>query len=53
MNTAFQIAILRAKMIARHSAQRAVALLVAVGITLNDAARFVFSVLRAQRVAAL
>ena len=52
MNTAFQIAILRAKMVARHNVQRAVSLLVAAGAAFNDAARFVMSVLRAQRVAA-
>lgn len=52
MNTAFQIACLRAKMVARQSVQRAVALLVAAGAAFNDAARFVFSVLRANRKAA-
>jgi hypothetical protein len=51
MNTAFQIAVLRAKMVARHNVQRAVSLLVTAGAAFNDAARFVMSVLRANRKA--
>jgi hypothetical protein len=47
--TTFQIAVLRAKCVARSSAKRAAELLIAVGVELADAVRFVLSVLRAAR----
>jgi hypothetical protein len=50
--TTFQIAVLRAKMVARRSAKRAVELLTAAGAEFRDACRFVMSVLRADRAAA-
>lgn len=50
--TTLQIAILRAKCVARCSVQRAVQILIGAGIELVDAVRFVLSVLRAKRVAA-
>lgn len=52
MTTNFQIAVLRAKMVARHSVKTAVELLIAAGAEFNDACRFVMRYLRAVRVAA-
>ena len=49
MNTAFQIAVMRAKMIARRDFRRAVELMLGVGVALNNATRFILSVLRMQR----
>ena len=51
MTTALQIAVIRAKMIARRDFSRAVSVMTAVGITLADAIRFVLAVLRMQRTA--
>jgi hypothetical protein len=50
--TRLQIAVLRAKCVARQSIKRAAEILIAAGIDLADAAHYVLSVLRAQRVAA-
>jgi hypothetical protein len=50
--TAFQIAVIRAKMIAHREFGRAVQLLIAAGVALNDAARFLLAVLRMRRAAA-
>jgi hypothetical protein len=52
MQTTFQIAVLRAKCVARRSAKRAAELLIAAGAEFADAVRFVLSVLRSQRVSA-
>lgn len=52
MNTTkFQIAVMRAKACARSSVARAVRHLMAVGVELADAARFVMAVLRGKRKA--
>jgi hypothetical protein len=52
MQTTFQIAVLRAKCVARRSAKRAAELLIAAGVSFADAVRFVLAVLRAARGAA-
>lgn len=52
MTTKFQIAVLRAKFVARHSVKRAVELLTAAGAEFSEACRFVMAVLRAARVVA-
>lgn len=52
MTTALKIAALRAKMVARSSARRAVEILLAAGIAFEQAVHFVLDALRGNRVAA-
>lgn len=51
MTITFQVAVLRAKCVARRCMGTAAGYLVAAGVCLADAVRFVLAVLRARRVA--